>query len=59
MIIIDDNTCGTCIHGTMDDSNKAKITVFCNVADKTRIYGSCVACDNYKKEVLNEQSSEI
>ena len=49
--------CEKCVHGTVDDSNKAKIKVYCNVRDKMYYYGQCIPCDD--KEVIREKSSEI
>lgn len=47
-----DNTsqCENCRYSVLDESNKAKIMVYCDFDGKTRIYGQHVDCD--RKEVV-------
>ena len=41
--------CETCIHGTIDETNIARIKVYCDVKGKTYCYGQCVPCNCYNK----------
>lgn len=41
--------CEQCRYGNVDDSDKAKVKVYCNYKDKTYYYGQCVSCDNFTK----------
>lgn len=54
MEMIITSQCETCTHGTLDETNKARIKVYCEVKDKTYCYGQCIPCDHYnrKKEGL-------
>lgn len=39
MEMIITSQCETCTHGAIDDINKARIKVYCEVKDKTYCYG--------------------
>ena len=41
--------CEYCRYGTVDDSDKARVKVYCSYKDKTYYFGQCVPCDNYTK----------
>ncbi len=45
--------CEKCIHSSLDESNKAKVKIYCNVKDKTYYWGQCIPCD-YKETKKNE-----
>lgn len=45
--------CEECDNGIIDDSNKAKIKVFCKDKDKEYYYGQCIPCENKTKKVKN------
>ncbi len=49
--------CEGCIHGIIDDRNKARIKILCTYKDKEYYYGQCIPCENkIKKEgIKNEQ----
>ena len=49
MNMINTNECEHCQYGKVDNSNKAKVIVYCSVKNKKYIYGQCVPCDNMKK----------
>lgn len=49
MINVDMNSCGVCKYSTMDDSNKAKVMVYCAIKEKWYIYGKCIPCDGPAK----------
>lgn len=48
MIIVGEK-CEKCKNCTLDESNKAKIMVYCGVHEKWYIYGSCIQCDDFVK----------
>lgn len=50
MNMIITSQCETCAYGTINDEDKAKIKVQCNLKNKTYYYGACIPCDYYKKE---------
>lgn len=49
--------CENCKYGTVDDSNKAKVKVYCSIKEKSYYYGQCIPCDNKTsiKIILNEE----
>lgn len=40
--------CERCIHSTINEANKARVKVYCNVKDKTYYWGQCIPCE-YKE----------
>lgn len=36
--------CEKCIHSIMDETNKAKIKIYCDIKDKTYYFGQCIPC---------------
>ncbi len=48
--MINTNECEGCQHGTIDDSNKARVTVYCAEKKKKYSYGQCVPCEGFKKK---------
>ena len=34
--------CEKCIHSSINESNKAKIKIYCKVKDKTYYFGQCI-----------------
>lgn len=48
MSMINSSECEFCKYGTLDETNKAKIMVYCAVKDKRYIYGQCIPCDDNK-----------
>lgn len=49
MINIDESTCEQCKYGTVDESDKSKVMVYCAIKEKWYIYGKCIACDGPTK----------
>lgn len=49
--------CEECKYGIIDESNKAKIKVFCEDKNKEYYYGQCIPCENKtkKKRGVNEE----
>ncbi len=45
MKMINTSECEGCKHCTIDDSNKAKVTVHCGKKNKNYFYGACVPCE--------------
>lgn len=45
--------CEQCIHSTINEENRARVTVYCKVKDKTYYWGQCIPCDykEIKKDV--------
>ena len=50
MKMINTNECEHCQYGTVDDNDKAKVTVYCSLKEKRYLYGQCVPCDSLKKK---------
>lgn len=47
--------CEGCIHGIIDDRNKARIKILCTYKDKEYYYGQCIPCENkIKKEGIKK-----
>lgn len=46
MKMINSNECEGCKHGTVDDTNKSRVKVYCSLKDKTYYYGQCIPCEN-------------
>lgn len=48
--------CEKCIYGFIDESNKPKIKVKCELKGKKYHYGQCIPCEDKKKrkEATNE-----
>lgn len=44
-MIIAGEECEECIHSVIDETDKAKIIVKCNVKDKEYIWGMCIPCE--------------
>ncbi len=49
---INTRICRLCRHSTYNDSDKAKVTIYCNVKQKHLIYGQKILCDNFKEEKI-------
>lgn len=47
-MIIVGKDCKLCIHSTIDESNKSKITVNCTARDKSYVWGQCIPCGERK-----------
>jgi len=54
MSIIITSECESCVYGNVDDSDKAKVMIYCKAKDKTYYYGQYIPCEikkeKYKKE---------
>ena len=48
MKMIITSECEECIHSMLDESNKAKIKIYCSIKNKTYYYGQCIPCE-YKE----------
>lgn len=42
--------CEQCIHSAINEEDKAKVTIYCKVKDKTYFWGQCIPCD-YKESI--------
>lgn len=45
--------CEHCIHSSIDETDKARIEIYCNVKDKKYFWGQCIPCD-YKEKRKEE-----
>lgn len=54
--MINTSECEFCKFGTVNDTNKAKVKVYCSYKNKTYYYGQCIPCDNKTK--INMEDSE-
>lgn len=50
MAMINTSECEKCKYGTIDDTNKAKLKVYCAARDKTYYYGQSIPCDDKEKK---------
>ena len=50
MATINSTECITCKNGLLDDSNKARIKIYCKLKDKTYYYGQYIQCDDKEKK---------
>ena len=50
MALINSTECTTCKNGILDDSNKARIKIYCKLKDKTYYYGHYIDWDNMEKK---------
>ena len=41
--------CEQCIHSVIKEEDKARVTVYCRVKDKTYYWGQCIPCE-YKEK---------
>lgn len=37
--------CIKCIHSTINEENKARVTVYCKLKDKNYYWGQCIPCE--------------
>lgn len=49
-MIIAGADCENCTRATLDETNKAKIMVYCAARDKWYIYGACIPCEDKVKK---------
>ena len=38
--------CENCIYSTIDETDKARVRVYCQYKDKTYYFGQCIPCEN-------------
>lgn len=48
--------CKKCDKSIIDDTDKARIKIYCKVKDKTYYWGQCILCDYKGKKVKNESN---
>lgn len=53
MSMIITSECEECIHSTINDIDKARIKIYCNMKDKTYYWGQCVPCEYKEKGMIN------
>lgn len=60
MTMILTSECEDCKYGTVDDSNKARVKVYCSIKEKSYYYGQCIPCNNKTqiKIISNEEGRE-
>ena len=49
-IIVAGVDCENCIYSTIDDTNKARIRVYCDARDRQYWWGQNVPCEDKKKD---------
>ena len=54
MIIIAGKDCEDCECAILDESNKAKIMVYCEVRNRWYIFGACISCDDRIKKKIDD-----
>lgn len=50
MNMIITSECEECRYGSIDDSNKARVKVYCSYRDKYYFYGQCIPCEDKEKK---------
>lgn len=45
--------CEDCLHSEFDETNIAKIMVYCRIKDKWYIYGKCIPCEFKEKRKID------
>lgn len=50
--------CEQCPQSIIDDEDKARVTVYCRVKDKTYFCGQCITCDYKGKRKKNERDNQ-
>lgn len=56
MTMINTSECEYCRYGTVDETDKSRIKVYCSLREKTYWYGQCIQCDSkVKVEILKEE----
>lgn len=56
-MIICGKDCEDCMYGVFDESNKARVRIYCQPREKWYYYGQCIPCDQKQKikgDDLNE-----
>lgn len=46
--IIDTKECESCIYGVLNESNKARILIYCKARNKNYSFGQFIPCDERK-----------
>ena len=41
--------CEQCPQSIINDEDRARVTVYCRIKDKTYYYGQCITCDDKEK----------
>ncbi len=49
MGVINTSECESCEYGSVDESNKARVKVYCSKKEKTFYYGQSIQCDEREK----------
>lgn len=57
--MINTDECEKCKHGTIDDSDKARVMVICKIKNKKYYYGQCIPCEYMERKNKNEKNCEI
>jgi len=42
--------CEKCAHSTINETDKSKITIYCDVKDRTYVWGQYIACEYKEKK---------
>lgn len=50
--------CEQCIHSIINDVDKSRVKIYCNMRDKTYYWGQCVPCDYKEKEMINNENND-
>lgn len=57
-MIIVGKDCEKCSFGTIEDTNKARVKVYCTQREKWYWYGTCIPCENKLREDIKENINE-
>lgn len=50
--------CEQCIHSVINEEDKAKVTIYCRIKNKTYYWGQCIPCDYKEKRIINDGSKD-
>ncbi len=59
MAVINTSECEKCKHGIIDEGNKAKVKVKCEVRNKTYYFGQIIPCDDKEKKLKSNKGEEL
>lgn len=53
-MVICGKDCEECKYSTFDESNKAKIMLYCSRKERWYIYGQCIQCEYKEKRIMDD-----
>lgn len=47
--------CENCVYGSIDETDKTKLRVYCQYKDRNYYYGQCIPCENKTKRAKDDE----